>query len=392
MRQAFLCVVLASVVVLAGCGRKKYENPIATDSAQPDKTLFDRAVNDVEKSRYEVARLTLQTLINTYPDSEYLAKAKLAIADTWYRQGGTSGLAQAEAEYKDFITFFPNMEEAVEAQLKVAMIHYQQMGKADRDITHAKRAQDEFKQLLIQFPNSKFSEEAQQRLRETQEVLADGEFRVGRQYYMKGSNRSAVMRLKELSDNYPFYSGADEALWLLGQSYERAGKEFRDFAAQAYSKIVSDYPLSERGGASKGKLTDWKKPVPEAKPEALARMKYEMEHRDPPGMIGRTTGILKSRPDVSLAAKTGDPLQVAVPKPPAPPEPSTAGPGTAGSSVVLQPVAGGPPEGAKEISTSAKPASETAKDAKPEPKKEDTPPPQEKKKKGFFGKIFGKKS
>ena len=69
--------------------------------------LFDRAINDIEHSRYEIARLTLQTLINTYDTSEFLAKAKLAIADSWFREGGAHGLAQAEAEYKDFELFYP---------------------------------------------------------------------------------------------------------------------------------------------------------------------------------------------------------------------------------------------------------------------------------------------
>ncbi len=400
MKRISLCLLLLGVMVLAGCGRKKYENPIASDSAQPDKTLFDRAVTDLEKSRYEIARLTLQTLINTYPDSEYLAKSKLAIADSWYRQGGTSGLAQAEAEYKDFITFFPNMEEAVEAQLKVAMIHYQQMEKPDRDATHAKRAQDEFKQLLIQFPNSKFTEEAQQRLREVQEVIGEGEFRVGRQYFLKGSNRASVMRLKDLTENYPFYSQSDEALWMLGQSYERGGKEFRDLAAGSYSKILTDYPLSERAEEVKHKLGEWKKPIPEAKPEASARMKYEAEHRDPQSRFQQVSGILKKRPDVSMAAKTGDPLLVAVPKPPLPPEP-TPTEGGAGSNVVLQPATGAPPEGAKEITPGAKPKTEGAAEEKqanpggapaiaPGTKSKDDPT-EKPKKRGIFSKIFRKK-
>ena len=71
------------------------------------------------------------------------------------------------------------MEEAAEAQEKVCDMHYQQMDKADRDPMHALRAEDECKQLMLQFPNSKFAPQAQQKLRNIQEVLADGEFRVG---------------------------------------------------------------------------------------------------------------------------------------------------------------------------------------------------------------------
>ncbi len=89
---------------------KSPQNPIANvDSKQPDKVLFDRAEEAIKHGKYDVARLSLQTLINTYPDSEYIARAKLAIGDSWYDEGGAAAMAQAESEYKDFITFFPNM-------------------------------------------------------------------------------------------------------------------------------------------------------------------------------------------------------------------------------------------------------------------------------------------
>src|ERR1700751_2619400 len=160
-------IVVAAVLSLlsTSCFRKKkYNNPITKDTQQPDKVLFDKAVNDIEHSRFEIARLLLQNLINTYDTSEYLAKAKLAIADAWYREGGAHGLAQAEAEYKDFILFYPQMEEAAEAQQKICNMQYNQMDKSDRDSMHALRAEDECRQLLAQFPNSKFAPEAQDKL------------------------------------------------------------------------------------------------------------------------------------------------------------------------------------------------------------------------------------
>src|SRR5213082_1222367 len=206
--------VLAVAVLVGGCGirRKKYDNPITKDTQQPDKVLFDKAINDIEHSRFEIARLLLQNLINTYDTSEYLAKAKLAIADAWYREGGTHGLANAEAEYKDFILFYPAMEEAAEAQEKVCQMQYNQMEKADRDPTHALRAEDECRQLLVQFPNSKFAPEAQQMLRNVQEVLGNKEYKVGSFYYNKGSMPAAANRLRGVADQFPLFSRVDDAL------------------------------------------------------------------------------------------------------------------------------------------------------------------------------------
>ena len=167
-RRIPLFVLLGVLLALtAACTNKKSVNPLANiGSKQPDKVLFDKAMDAMHHNRFDVARLTLQTLINTYPDSEFIARAKLAVGDSWYAEGGAAALAQAEQEYSDFEIFFPNMPEAAEAQLKIANIHYQQMEKADRDYTHAKRAEDEYRKMILQYPDSKLVPEAKQRLME----------------------------------------------------------------------------------------------------------------------------------------------------------------------------------------------------------------------------------
>jgi outer membrane protein assembly factor BamD len=269
--------------------------------------LYDRAISDIEHSRYEVARITLNTLINTYDQSEYLAKAKLAVADSWFREGGAAGLAQAEAEYKDFILFYPTMEEAAESQQKVCMIHYRQMEKADRDPNQALRAEDECRQLIVQFPNSKFVDETQQLLRNIQEALADGEFKVGVFYYKRGSNFAAANRFTHLVDQYPLYSKADDALWELGESYGRLGNRFRSQQGEAYAHIVKDYPLSEYADSAKKKLRELEMAIPEADPKAVARMQWEKENRQKAGMVSKSTGFLRRGPDVSTSARSGSP-------------------------------------------------------------------------------------
>lgn len=307
MRSAVLILLAFALAAASGCGRKKYENPIAKDTEQPDKVLYDKSIADIEKGRYEQARLTLNTLINTYDTSEYLAKAKLAIADSWFREGGSHGMAQAEAEYKDFILFYPTMEEAAESQEKICMIHYRQMDKVDRDPKHAYRAEDECRQMLVQFPNSQFAPRAQQLLRNIQEVLADREFKVGDFYYKKGSFPAAANRLEATSDQYPLYSHTDESLWELGESYSKMGARYREKAAAAFAKIVSHYPLSPLAADAKEKLRQMEMPIPEADPVALARMKYEAENASEPGFMQKSTGFMKRGPDMSAAAKSGAP-------------------------------------------------------------------------------------
>jgi outer membrane protein assembly factor BamD len=305
----YILVVILTAGLFTSCGfkRKKYDNPITKDTKQPDKVLYDRAIGDIEHSRFEVARITLNTLINTYDQSEFLAKAKLAIADSWYREGGTAGLAQAEAEYKDFILFYPTMEEAAESQNKICMIHYKQMDKADRDPNQAIRAEDECRQLIVQFPNSKFVPETQQLLRNIQEARAEGEYRVGNFYFKRGDNSAAANRLVYAVDQYPLYSKADLSLWELGQSYARMGTRFRKQEGDAYARIVKDYPMSEYVDGAKKKLREMEMPIPDADPVAYKRMQWEAENRQKASMLARSTDMLRRGPDMSRAARSGDP-------------------------------------------------------------------------------------
>ena len=254
-----------------------------------------------------MARLTLNTLINTYDTSEYLAKAKLAIADSWFREGGIQGLTQAEAEYKDFILFYPTMEEAAESQNKLCDIHYKQMDKPDRDPNQTLRAEQECKQVLIQYPNSKFVPDAEQKLRDIQEVLGEAEMRAGTFYYSKGSWAAAANRLTGLADTYPLYSRTDEALWKEADAYSHMGPRFRQKSGDALATIVRSYPLSTYADPAKKKLAELEMEVPQPDPAAVARMKFEIENRTKPGMMSHATGWLRTAPDTSSAAKAGAP-------------------------------------------------------------------------------------
>lgn len=341
-RFLFLFVLALTIAGLAGCGHKKVKNPLADlGSKQPDKVLFDRAMDFMKKGRWDQSRLLLQTLINTYPDSEYIARAKLGVADSWYHEGGSAAMTQAENEYRDFITFFPNMTEASEAQMKIANIHFREMEKADRDFTHAKRAEEEYRTMLTQYPDSPLVPQAKERLRQVQEVLAEREFEIGRFYYMRQSYPAAEARLETLAKTYPLYSGSDEALMMLADCYEKQAdairklpltktfteskkgellKTYLDKAAAAYDRILTRYPATDSVADAKARLEALGRPVPTATPEAIAQNKAEEASREELGRFARVKDVLHKNPGVTMAeaSKVGDPTLTDPPQASAP--------------------------------------------------------------------------
>ena len=300
--------------------KKAADKDDASASAEPDKVLYERAMREFQRRQFIEARLNFQTLINTYPDSEYLAKAKLGIADSYYKEGGNANLTEAIAEYNDFGTFFPFLDEAAYAQMQVAMAHYRMMEKPDRDTTEAQQAESSFQAFLLKYPQSPLVPQAEQHLRDVQEMLASGEYKTAHFYYVKRDFPASAARLVELSERYPLYSESDEALWMLGDIYMRAKQvskneddknHWADLAGTCYGRIVRDYPLSSHAGDAKSRLKAMGMAVPAADPDALARMKreqmYEKQHGQHAALLKSPLKIFTSGPNLSTAAHSGEP-------------------------------------------------------------------------------------
>jgi outer membrane protein assembly factor BamD len=330
---ALAVLVLGAVSAQARTKKPKHKknedlsaNPLAgVKSKQPDKELYDKAMLAMKKGRFDEARLELQTLLNTYPDSEYQMRAKLSVGDTWFNEGGSAALTQAEAEYKDFITFFPNAPEAAEAQMKVGDIYYQQMEKPDRDYTNADSAEKEYRNMINMFPDSPLVPRAKQKLRDVQEVLAERETQIGLYYESRDNYPAAIARLQTVVDTYPLYSKSDQALLGIGDAYageahsvqiaphlsastrERLRAVYLDRAAAAYDEVITRYPMAPHVEDARDRLVAMNRPVPEPTEAAIAESDAEERSREPLHFTGRTYDIFKRGPSVVEAVHVGEP-------------------------------------------------------------------------------------
>ncbi|WP_334267088.1 outer membrane protein assembly factor BamD [Edaphobacter sp. HDX4] len=304
---------------------KKTDAMAEADAKLPDRQLYDKALIATKKGHFDVARLDLQTLLNTYPDSQYQMKAKLAIADSWYREGGTAALTQAEQEYKDFITFFPNAPEAAEAQMRVGDIYFRQMDKPDRDYSKALHAQDEYRLMLQQFPDSTLVPEAKQRLREVQEVLATREAEIAAFYGTHENWPATIARYQTVADTYPQFSRMDDVLVALGDAYAsearivrsqpqlpegakaRLVKIYDDRAIAAYRKVALEHSASPHVEDARDRLAAMNVPIPTPTPEQAAASAALENSRGQYHIQDRAKLIILRRPDTVLAAHSGEP-------------------------------------------------------------------------------------
>jgi outer membrane protein assembly factor BamD len=256
--------------LLGGGGDDKYAELTGTVAPGRDRVLFEEAAQLVRKGDHETGRLLFTTIINTYPDSQYLPLAKLAIADSFYLEGTTSSLIQAAQHYQDWLTFFPTDPLADDAMLKVAEAEMRQMGLSDRDITHARKAEQRLKALLQQFPNTPLRAQVEDRLRQDQENLALHNLQVARFYWnaryvpRRAGLKGAQSRLGEIIEKYPFFCLMDEVIFRYGVTYQE--EEEPDEAAKYFQQILRDYPNSKYAEQARDQLNIIGAPIPDPDP------------------------------------------------------------------------------------------------------------------------------
>ena len=297
--------------LLPGKKNDKYEELTGTVAPGRDRVLFIEAAKEVRGGRHETGRLLFTTIINTYPDSRYLALAKLAIADSFYIEGTTSSLIQAGQAYEDWRTYFPTDQLADDALLKVAETEMRQMGLSDRDISHARKAEQRLKALLQRYPQSDLRQQAELRLRQVQDNLAMHNLQVARFYYdsryshKKGGLKGAQDRLKEITEKWPNFCLMDEVLFRYATTFLE--EEEPDEAAKLYQQIVRDYPNSEYVEKAKEQLNIIGAPIPDPDP-----IKKDLPPCEKPGFmanlmqqISGSAGVTTSR-DGILITRDGE--------------------------------------------------------------------------------------
>jgi outer membrane protein assembly factor BamD len=396
--RSIAIIVAVSVLALTGCGPKdKVKNENAPVEGR-DKELYEQASKKAQKGRYDEARLLYNVVITTYPDSAFLPLAKLAIADTFYLEGGTSNLQQAIGGYKDFAQYFPTHPQICAVKRTIAQAYMRQMGAYNRDVSNAKQAEHQLKAAEQTCRNSPMLPRIQGDLVLVQQNLALHELDIARFYIDKRqAYKSGESRLRDIVNNYPFFSYYDESLYRLGVSLIE--QEQPEEAADYFTRLVRDYSKSEYAGKGKEYLEKLGKPIPEPsndnpapeRPSMMGKVKLILGNN---GLDISEDGVLLSKKgqekeDVKESAKTSEsnnqPGTRAV-RATTKGRPTTDQSGDNPTSVTPNGASNGAPNGATSGAGDNQTTTPTRKSA--DPKKEDKKDSKKKEKKGFLGGIF----
>lgn len=254
-------IIITSLVVtllgLSACGSKSgsYEPVINPEFLNLSKEeVFEKGEALYEQKKWAKAREHYAHVYENYPNDPLGRRSLLRIADTYFGQGGSLNMVEAQYKYRDFINRYPGSEFADYAMLRIALVSHREMEGPERDQTKTREAVEKLREMIALYPESEHRPEAEEKLREALDRLAKSEHMVAKFYMNREEWDASVNRLNYLLETYPDYTERDKAFYDLAVSLEGLG---RDGEARLWlERVVSEFPESDAAGRAKEKLKD----------------------------------------------------------------------------------------------------------------------------------------
>ena len=210
--------------------------PVAT--AAPDRgptaqELYEKGLRQMRRGYYTKALESFTRVRNYHRDDPLSVKAQLAVADVYFKK---YDFEQARYAYEEFATYHPRHENLDYVTYRIGLSIWRRAPRlAGRDLSANKGAVNVWTGFRTRFPESKYADEAEEKLLKERSRLAHKELYIAK-FYARRKAWGAVRRRSEyLLVRYPDTPWADDALWLLGKSLHSWG--FVDEAGQVRERL-----------------------------------------------------------------------------------------------------------------------------------------------------------
>ena len=233
-----------ALLLLAACSGTKKPDAVTQELLSKSKEeLFEKGKGLIDRKKYEAGRKYLTFVFETYPNDPLGRDALLLVADSFFKQGGTSGYTEARFRYRDYLNRYPGASRRDYARYQFALTYDKEIERPDRDQTSTREAIEQYRALIREYPTSGFAGAARERVRVLSDLLAEHEFSVGFFYMRKGAPSAALARFTDLEQRYPEYGSRDKLLFYSARVLEKLGR--REEAERYYGRVITEFPDSE---------------------------------------------------------------------------------------------------------------------------------------------------
>jgi outer membrane protein assembly factor BamD len=247
-----LPLLIAALLAAAGCSSTPKEDP---NSTQAVEKLYAEGKDELASGAYDRAIKIFERVEGRAAGTLLAQQAQLELAYAYWRTGER---AQAQSTLDRFIKLHPSSPALDYAMYLKGLVHFNEnlgilsaisrQDISERDQQASRDAYQSFRQLVDQFPNSKYSADARVRMDYIVNALAQYELHVARYYYRRGAYVAAANRAQQTLREYQQTPSIEEALYILAQSYDKLGlTQLRDDADRVLKQNFPESRFVQEG-------------------------------------------------------------------------------------------------------------------------------------------------
>ena len=232
-------------LLLAGCaGERPSDDKTAGWSAEK---IFTEARRALDKGGHAQAIEYYERLEARYPYGKYALQGQLDLAYAYYKNNDPEAALEAADRFITLHPVHPSVDYAyylkglIYFTIDVSLIdRLVPQDSSRRDMLHVQQSENAFALVLRRFPDSKYGDDARQRIVYLRNQLALQEIHVARFYLQRGAPMATVNRARAVVERYPTTPSVPDALMLLQEAYLQLGLD--DLAADSARVLALNFP------------------------------------------------------------------------------------------------------------------------------------------------------
>ena len=247
--------MLAAAMVLAACDTTPRDE---TARWSPEK-LYAEAKQEAAAGSYEKAIKLYERLEGRAAGTLLAQQAQIERAFLLWK---SAEKAQALSTLERFIKLHPTSPALDYALYLQGLINFNDnlglfgalasQDLSERDQQASRDAYQSFRQLIERFPQSTYADDARLRMNYIVNSLAAYEVHVARYYFRRGAYVAAANRAHQTLQEFQQSPSAEEALYIMVQSYDRLGlTQLRDDAARVLKASFPNSTITANGLGNK---------------------------------------------------------------------------------------------------------------------------------------------
>lgn len=253
MRSLASLLAILALTMFAGCGLLPEQ--VDETAGWSANKLYAEAKNAMGEGAYDKAVKYFEKLEARYPYGRYAQQSQLEVAYAYYKQ---EEKASAIAACDRFIRLHPNHPNVDYAYYLKGLVNFNEdlgllghvslQDLTERDPKAAAESFEAFKALVNKFPDSKYAQDATQRMAYLVNALASHEVHVAEYYMRRGAYVAAANRAQAALKTYPAAPANEEALFILVKAYDALNMaDLRDDAERVMKKNFPNSEYYKRG-------------------------------------------------------------------------------------------------------------------------------------------------